>query len=482
MVPLLSTAALLALITMPPEASYAASGGNRLRQSPITHSGSMTMQYNEFWQQDAKNDFENWEFHSIAVSEHGQQVDVYLQPNSSVIQAKAPKHSEVVSPHYIILPGNEQTCSATDIDGGVSHYDSSAGLCAGKDPHPRGSYKNNLNYYNGDSFYYGTLISPIHQTQKTITTLIASWNASTPAGTWLETHVRILQDKTWSHWYALPIWASDFSAVQRHSVDGQNDTTGRVDTDTFSTKGIPASAYQLSITLFSTNPAASPHLRRVSVIATNDSDAPHTPTVTSTKEAWGINLDVPQRSQMLPEYHGKKYGGGGEVWCSPTSTSMVMAYWSRILNRPELTQSVPDAARDTYDFIYDGTGNWPFNTAYAGHYGLRAFVTRMYSMSQVEQWIKAGVPVIMSTGYGTKELPGSPIPSSNGHILVIRGFTAQGDVITNDPAARSNEAVQIVYPRTILQKLWLNTSNGTVYIIYPEQWQTPTRQRFGAWE
>lgn len=94
---------------------------------------------------------------------------------------------------------------------------------------------------------------------------------------------------------------------------------------------------------------------------------------------------MPQRSQMLPEYNGLGYGGGGEVWCSPTSTSMVMAYWSNLLHYPKLTQTVPDTARDTYDFTYEGTGNWPFNTGYSGSYGLRSFVTRMYSMSQIEQ-------------------------------------------------------------------------------------------------
>jgi hypothetical protein len=44
-----------------------------------------------------------------------------------------------------------------------------------------------------------------------------------------------------------------------------------------------------------------------------------------------------------------------------------------------------------------------------------------------------------------------------------------------------NSGVEIVYPRAIFQKLWLNASNGTVYVIYPEFWPTPTADRDGAW-
>jgi len=196
---------------------------------------------------------------------------------------------------------------------------------------------------------------------------------------------------------------------------------------------------------------------------------------------WGTNLPVPQRSQMLKKYKGLGYGGGGEVWCSPTSTSMVMAYWSNVLGQPDLDQSVPDAAAGTYDFTYRGTGNWPFNTGYAAEFGLRAFVTRMYSMSQIEQWIKVGVPIVISVSYKKGQLPGSPIPGTAGHLLLVRGFAENGDVITNDPAAAGDDGVQITYNRADLEHVWLHGSNGTVYVLYPEDWQTPTVDVLGSW-
>jgi len=432
-------------------------GGIATIQTAHAAAQADNQQYDELWQQDTQHNFTQWTLNGVAVHGSGQHVNLQLRPSSHM------------------------TCNAVDTDGGTASYDAMVELCKGKDPHSPGSYDNGLNYYNGGSFYYGTFLSPIHVTKNPITTIVSSWNATTPTDTWMEVHVRVQEAGTWTHWYILPIWASDFSTIHRHSVDGQQDATGSVATDTFSVGHQKATAYQLSVTLFSTSRTVSPSVRRITAIATNDRDAQHTPVISSNKVAWGINLPVPQRSQMLKQYQGLSYGGGGEVWCSPTSTSMVLAYWAKILHRPDLVQTVPNAARDTYDFTYQGTGNWPFNTAYAGRYELHAFVTRMYSMSQVEQWIKFGVPIVISIAYGRGQLLGSPIPSSDGHLLVIRGFGRNGDVITNDPAAASDATVQITYPRTILQTLWLNASNGTVYVIYPENWKTPLIDRLASW-
>ncbi|MBO0790881.1 MAG: peptidase C39 family protein, partial [Ktedonobacteraceae bacterium] len=371
-------------------------------------------------------------------------------------------------------------CSSTDIDGGTSGYNTSAHLCQGNDPLPAGSYNNGLNYYNGGSFYFGTAISPVQTPAQPVNSIVVSWNATTVSGTWIEVHIRSLQGGTWTHWYDLPIWANDFTTIHRHSVDGQSDQGGSIATDTYITGKQAATAYQVSLTLFSTSLSASPAIRRVTAIASYN-NAKKVPTVVPDRSVWGTNLAVPQRSQMLPEYQGQDYGGGGEVWCSPTSTSMVMAYWSTIEQNPALNQTVPDAAKGTYDFTYDGTGNWPFNTAYASSAGLRAFVTRLYSLSQVEQWIKAGVPIVVSIAYKNGQLPGSPISSTNGHLLVVRGFAANGDVITNDPAGATNEQVQITYPRATFESLWLNASNGIVYIIAPENWPTPTIDVLGSW-
>jgi peptidase C39-like protein len=421
----------------------------------VVNAATTPAQFNAFWQQDNAAAFSHWTLNGIT-----------LNASTSNLQ---------------LTPGKTAlTCSATDIDGGKASYSTSTGLCSGRDPLAAGSYNNGQSYYNGGSFYFGTATSPIVAPTHPINSIVVSWKAATPAGTWLEIHIRTQQGGSWTHWYKLPVWASTFDPVQRHSIDGQADAGGSIDTDTYTTGAQNATAYQVALTLFTTTPSTSPTLRRVAAIASYN-NAQNMQKVTPDKSVWGKNLAVPQRSQMLPEYQGQGYGGGGEVWCSPTSTSMVMAYWSNVLKQPVLNQTVPHAARGTYDFTYQGTGNWPFNTAYAGSYGLHAFVTRMYSLSQIEQWIKVGVPIVISIAYGNGQLPGSPIPSSTGHLLVVRGFAANGDVIANDPAAASDAQVQITYPRAIFESLWQRASNGATYVIYPEGWRTPTTNALGSW-
>jgi hypothetical protein len=40
----------------------------------------------------------------------------------------------------------------------------------------------------------------------------------------------------------------------------------------------------------------------------------------------------------------------------------------------------------------------------------------------------------------------------------------------NDPAASTDADVQRTYIRAELERLWLEHSGGTVYIIYPQGW------------
>ena len=50
------------------------------------------------------------------------------------------------------------------------------------------------------------------------------------------------------------------------------------------------------------------------------------------------DLAVPQYSQEIHHGDFPQYDNGGEAWCSPTSTSMVVSYWSQfsVTRRHEL--------------------------------------------------------------------------------------------------------------------------------------------------
>src|SRR5436190_1819891 len=108
-----------------------------------------------------------------------------------------------------------------------------------------------------------------------------------------------------------------------------------------------ATAYQLAVTLFETG-AASPALHRLSLALSRA--VPDAPGPASASAAWGRDVPVPARSDMLAHYRGSAYGGGGDVWCSPASTSMILAYWAQVLGRADLDESVPQAAGATYDW------------------------------------------------------------------------------------------------------------------------------------
>jgi Peptidase_C39 like family len=199
-----------------------------------------------------------------------------------------------------------------------------------------------------------------------------------------------------------------------------------------------------------------------------------TPPVSKPGPGRGIVLDVPRYSQMAHRGHSPKYGGGGEAWCSPTSTSMVLGYYDALppprayawVGAGHRDPWVDHAARMTYDAAYEGTGNWPFNTAYAARLAGHAFVTRMRSLREAERLIAAGVPVVASISFGSGQLDGAPISASSGHLLVIVGFTSAGDVVVNDPAARTRKGVRRTYDRAQFERAWLPTTGGLAYVIH----------------
>jgi hypothetical protein len=289
-------------------------------------------------------------------------------------------------------------------------------------------------------------------------TAVVSWNALTPSGTGVIIEVRARINKRWSRYYPYASWKS----ATRNSYPSKTDVNGRVNTDTLELSR-KADALQIRVTLESSKPgqnsSSGPILTGLWAV-TSDSKTHHTvQTTTSDRTAWGLELDVPMRSQMI-------YPNGGEVWCSPTSTTMILEYWSAKLGR-DLADTVPVAAKSVWDGVYAGSGNWPFNTAYAGSKGLNAHVDRLSSLTQAEAFLKRGVPLAISIGWKSGELPGAHMASSQGHLVVLRGFTKTGDAIINDPAAKTDTNVRTVYPRAALERAWIEHSGGIVYVIEP---------------
>jgi hypothetical protein len=315
------------------------------------------------------------------------------------------------------------------------------------------------------------------------TRLVPSWEAETPEGTWITVEAQARRASGGeTAWYSLGTWAFGDATVKRATVNGQRDADARVDTDTLFAS-VPLSAYRLRVTLARNAGVSSPPLLRSAAAVASDDAAVRT-AARSAYTGVARDLPVPQYSQEIHAGEYPQYDGGGEAWCSPTSTTMVLGHWGRGPTPADVAwvdprykdPGVDHAARYTYDATYRGTGNWAFNTAYAAQYGVRAFVTQLRSLAEAERFIARGIPLVVSINVPPGGLPGFLYArGTNGHLLVIRGFTANGDVIANDPAALSNGEVRRVYPRAAFERVWVGGSGGIVYVIHPADHALPER-------
>jgi hypothetical protein len=293
--------------------------------------------------------------------------------------------------------------------------------------------------------------------------LVASWSATTPRGTWIEVAAQGRGARTW---HVLGRWASGPVAKHRSSVPADPE----VDTDVWRPKA-GTTAYRLRVTRHSSR-GREPDVRSLGAVVS--AGAVRRTTSPPLRRRRRV-LDVPRLSQMT----WKEVGGNG--WCSPTSVTMVLAHAGALPPTTETgTVDIPRAAREVFDPAYDGTGNWPFNTAWAATLTDHAFVTRLHDLRDAERFIDVGIPLVASVAYPRGALTGAPTHGTDGHLVVIRGFTETGDVVTNDPGAPTDRSVRRTYDRGRFERAWLGGSGGLVYVVHRDDQRPPTGGR-GAW-
>ncbi|KAB1989556.1 MULTISPECIES: peptidase C39 family protein [Streptomyces] len=350
---------------------------------------------------------------------------------------------------------------------------------------------------------YATWTSPVHRLPVPATEAIASWNAHTPAGTWLQVELTgTYSDGTDTPWYVMGRWASGDQDIRRTSVDDQTDGRSTIWTDTFSiddaASGLRLLSYRLRLTLYRTpGSRITPTVWRLGAMG---SDIPDRFTVPASAPGLAQELNVPRYSQEIHAGQYPEYDNGGEAWCSPTSSQMIIEYWGRRPTAGQLAWVDPSyadpqvclAARSTYDYQYAGCGNWPFNAAYAATYkDLQGVVTRLGSLTDLETLIAAGIPAITSQSFLKSELTGAGYGTS-GHLMTVVGFTADGDVIANDPASPGDDAVRRVYKRSEWENIWLRTkrynasgkvvsgTGGVCYLYFPAHPSARQRKALAA--
>jgi len=342
----------------------------------------------------------------------------------------------------------------------------------------------------------GSWTSPVVKPGFGLTELVASWDADTPDGTWVEVLVRgTVDDGTATGWFVLGRWAAkdpaDGGALHRTSVGGQATAAATVSVDTLVTlNGHTLRDWQLRVVLL--RPTGSTDTPTVWLAGAMSSALPDEKqvAVSPVGAGRGITLDVPTLSQEVHVGHYPQWDNGGEAWCSPTSTAMVLGFWGKGPRAaetswvdPRVDSQVDYAARNVFDYRYDGGGNWPFNTAYGARFGLESFVTRLRSLTEAEEFIAAGIPLVASVSFKDSELDGAGY-GTNGHLLVICGITADGNVVVNDPASHliaSDDQVRVVYDRAQFETVWVPHSGGIVYVIHPADRPLPARHAEANW-
>ncbi|MCP2264738.1 C39 family peptidase [Promicromonospora thailandica] len=337
----------------------------------------------------------------------------------------------------------------------------------------------------------GRWTSPVVEAGYAIDESVTSWNADTPTGTWVEVEFRGRKaDGVWTKWFVMGRWASgdDYTPergvgdIHRTSVNGQTDEDAYLFTDTYVAKsGHEPDAFQTRVTLYRPEDGRkSPRLDAVRTMTNEylpDTHYPGTSDFTLRRETV---LDVPQLSQNIHRGEYPEFGGGGQVWCSPTSSTMVIYSYGREVPPAELEgieapngdPQVDYAAMNTWDHTYEGAGNWPFNAAYASRFGLETFVTRLRSLAEAERFVAAGIPLVFSINFEEEEMPEAGY-GTNGHLVVLRGFTADGDPVINDPNKPSNEAVRVVYTRENFERVWQTSTDGLTYVFHPKNVALP---------
>ncbi|NGN66118.1 peptidase C39 family protein [Streptomyces sp. A7024] len=366
--------------------------------------------------------------------------------------------------------------------------DKPTGTLEYKDPHAKKSTR------AATTWEYATWTAPAHTLATPATEAIASWNADTPAGTWVQVELQgSYSDGTKTPWYVMARWSAGDTAadIRRTSVDGQSDDKSAISTDTFAisdpSSGLRLTTAQLRLTLCRTpGTTATPTVWRAGVMG---SAIPDRFTVPASQPgvAAGKELAVPRYSQEIHAGQYPEYDGGGEAWCSPTSSTMILEFWDRKPTPEDLAWVNPDyadpqvchAARYVYDYQYEGCGNWPFNAAYASTYtGMNGAITRLATLNDIETLVAAGLPPIVSMSFLENELTGAGYGTA-GHIMTVIGFTADGNVIANDPASQDNPSVRHIYNRAQFETIWLRTKRknaagetvsgpgGVTYVYWP---------------
>jgi hypothetical protein len=308
-----------------------------------------------------------------------------------------------------------------------------------------------LNDSRGQFPRMGSWTGPEVSAGMPFTELLPSWNPDCPPETGIRLDVRVRgEGGRWTPWLYMGSWGKTVGKEKRVTRDDSSGAAVHID---YLKLRRPADAYQAKITFYSfaLDEKVNPAVRRLAVCYSGivEEEVRRAGGAESPGQ-WARDLGVPFRAQTV-EHKALK----GEI-CSPTSVSMVMQYWG--FDRP-----TAENALAIYDPEYDLFGNWGRAVAWAGQNGFDAYLRRFRDFDQVKGTIAAGQPIIASVRFKEGECPSFVMKKTGGHLIVIRGMTAAGDFIVNDPASKE-KGNGTIYRAEDVKRAWMD-KGGVGYVI-----------------
>lgn len=270
---------------------------------------------------------------------------------------------------------------------------------------------------------------------------LPSWNGTAPGDSGgFRVSVRVPYMSGWSTWLDVGYWKDDFwPTVKRTAFGG-----GMVDID-FVKLDEYATTWQIAVQFKRKSASVtSPTLSRLSFFVSDSrtTDAiDHAALLADKPAAIFITTTFLAQRNVSAEF-------GGRI-CSPTTVAMILkSYHIQVDPLP--------FALDTYDPYYDIFGGWPRVVQNASEYGVIGDVVRIRSWSQARDVLARGGRLAMSIGE----------PLYGGHLVMLAGFTADGDPIVHDPA-RSHDGYGHVFNKSDLSHAWFD-KGGVAYCLFQD--------------
>ena len=236
--------------------------------------------------------------------------------------------------------------------------------------------------HDGDASRF---ISPIIETGFDFNQIVGpSWNLALAPGACLWVQALPVYDERTGSFYSLGRWSGqDAHAPDRRgpisrSGGKQSNPDGELQTDVL-VLSRPARKCRLRLTIIHpSNPRSLPRHEYIGVSLLHSSVST-LETAAATESGPGLILPVPTRSPTRPS-RGRGVQSHERVDGSELLVSATGAVGSN--------RDVPEIAAAVNDPGWPGTGNWSFNTAYAGSFpGMRGCVTRLATVDELEAWI-----------------------------------------------------------------------------------------------